>query len=25
VEFTLDEGGITRKLTKKIMFDKQTR
>jgi len=25
VEFTLDEGGITRKLTKKILFDKQTR
>ncbi len=25
VEFTLDEGGITRKLTKKIIFDKQTR
>jgi hypothetical protein len=25
VEFTLNEGGITRKLTKKIMFDKQTR
>ncbi|MGD0591027.1 MAG: hypothetical protein ABSA44_09550 [Bacteroidota bacterium] len=25
VEFTLDEGGVVRKLTKKIMFDKQTR
>jgi hypothetical protein len=25
VEFTLNEGGITRKLTKKIMFDKYTR
>jgi hypothetical protein len=25
VEFTLDEGGITRKLTKKIIFDKHTR
>jgi len=25
VEFTLNEGGIVRKLTKKIMFDKYTR